>query len=366
MSRFINKNEGFLYWVLMPSLLLVLSVFGVNFISRPVMTQPAPPAPPSCSVDQDCNDNPDINPNGCRLFICNSNICDIDSIGPGIDLSKQGCGVCGAGTCNNNGVCESPVENSADCPGDCLVVIGQSSIDLCALRLVVVGPIDRVGGTNGLQGLNPCNSLDRNFCCPQGCVGDPANTSLFDLDCVCCGDSLTNSQAGEQCDPSGASCTVPGDGAGTCDAQCQCAPNPPQCGNGIVEAGEQCEPPNTATCSATCQNIVNIPTCGDGVVDAGEDCDGATCTFTNTDGSVIPGVCQACVCIPECQSEGSGCGDDGSGGSGVCFSGTGGTGGGNSLIPFGVRESVLLQWLSAFMAPGLLFFGVKIRRRFKK
>ncbi len=28
------------------------------------------------------------------------------------------------------------------------------------------------------------------------------------------------------------------------------------CGNGLVEAGEQCEPPNTATCNATCQKIV--------------------------------------------------------------------------------------------------------------
>lgn len=31
------------------------------------------------------------------------------------------------------------------------------------------------------------------------------------------------------------------------------------CGNGIVDAGEQCEPPNTATCNATCQTIVPPP-----------------------------------------------------------------------------------------------------------
>ncbi len=35
--------------------------------------------------------------------------------------------------------------------------------------------------------------------------------------------------------------------------------SPAMCGNGTIEAGEQCEPPGTATCSATCQIIVAPP-----------------------------------------------------------------------------------------------------------
>jgi hypothetical protein len=38
-----------------------------------------------------------------------------------------------------------------------------------------------------------------------------------------------------------------------------CMPDP-VCGNGIVERGEECEPPNTPTCSATCQGGGTLPT----------------------------------------------------------------------------------------------------------
>lgn len=33
----------------------------------------------------------------------------------------------------------------------------------------------------------------------------------------------------------------------------------PACGNGVVEAGEECEPPSTATCDASCQSIACVP-----------------------------------------------------------------------------------------------------------
>ncbi len=43
----------------------------------------------------------------------------------------------------------------------------------------------------------------------------------------------------------------------------------PVCGNGTVEPGEDCEPPNTATCSDKCKNVI----CGDGVIAGNEQCD---------------------------------------------------------------------------------------------
>ena len=63
---------------------------------------------------------------------------------------------------------------------------------------------------------------------------------------------------GEQCDPP--------DGIG-CSSSCQRIPG---CGDGVLEAGESCDPPDGLTCSTTCQPI---PACGNGFIDPGEQCD---------------------------------------------------------------------------------------------
>src|SRR5262249_16848729 len=72
------------------------------------------------------------------------------------------------------------------------------------------------------------------------------------------------------------------------------------CGNGVVEAGEQCDPPNGTTCSATCQSVA-APTCGDGKVNApGEQCDppnvAATTYGAGCDAmcKTTPSLCAAC------------------------------------------------------------------------
>jgi hypothetical protein len=80
---------------------------------------------------------------------------------------------------------------------------------------------------------------------------------------------------GEECDPPNGT---------SCDKNCLSVPI---CGNGVVEAPvgpytpEQCDPPNGTTCSATCQNIPIV--CGNGIVQPGEQCDppnGTTCSAT--------------------------------------------------------------------------------------
>jgi cysteine-rich repeat protein len=111
-----------------------------------------------------------------------------------------------------------------------------------------------------------------------------------------------------------------------------CGTNPPNpvegsCGDGIVDPGEQCDPPDAASCSATCQ-IVN-PSCGDGILDAGEDCDDANtvggdgCRANCTDeecGDFIQDPQETCDdgnttptdgCSASCQDESAGesCGD---------------------------------------------------------
>ena len=84
-----------------------------------------------------------------------------------------------------------------------------------------------------------------------------------------CGNGVI--EPGETCDPPNGT---------TCSALCQTQTPPPVCGNGIIETGETCEPPNTATCDASCHTIVVAPVCGNGKIETGETCDppnGTTC-----------------------------------------------------------------------------------------
>jgi hypothetical protein len=98
------------------------------------------------------------------------------------------------------------------------------------------------------------------------------DSSTVNVTCVplSCGNGHLD--PGEQCDPPNGT---------TCDSNCL---QVPVCGNGVVETPvgpylpEQCDPPNGTTCSATCQNIAIV--CGNGIVQPGEDCDppnGTTC-----------------------------------------------------------------------------------------
>jgi cysteine-rich repeat protein len=81
-----------------------------------------------------------------------------------------------------------------------------------------------------------------------------------------CGDG--NVDAGEQCDDGN---NANGDG---CSATCQTEVPQPICGNSVIEAGEACDDGNTANgdgCSSTCQ--IEIPVCGNGFLESGEQCD---------------------------------------------------------------------------------------------
>lgn len=52
------------------------------------------------------------------------------------------------------------------------------------------------------------------------------------------------------------------------------------CGNGIVETGEECDDDNSVDTDA-CRNNCTLPYCGDGVVEIGEECDDANSVDTD-------------------------------------------------------------------------------------
>jgi hypothetical protein len=127
------------------------------------------------------------------------------------------------------------------------------------------------------------------------------------------------------------------------------------CGNGVVEPGEQCEPPNTPTCSATCQSIMQA-VCGDGIVTSPETCEPpntATCNATCTartpvcgDGFVTsPETCEppnTATCSATCQTVAppdpcATCQLAGSQAPKKCFN-TSAPGGGTSLANFGCNS----------------------------
>ena len=101
-----------------------------------------------------------------------------------------------------------------------------------------------------------------------------------------CGNGIV--EAGEQCDDGNSDF---GDG---CTPNCQLEA---YCGNGIVEAGEECDDGNNTSgdgCNVDC--YLEGPVCGNGIVEAGEECDDGN----NTSGD---------GCNVDCYLEGPVCGN---------------------------------------------------------
>ncbi|HRV18850.1 MAG TPA: hypothetical protein P5317_12675, partial [Myxococcota bacterium] len=147
-----------------------------------------------------------------------------------------------------------------------------------------------------------------------------------------CGNGVI--EAEEQCDGANLNeqtCVTKGFDGGTltCTADCKfdtsgCTDAPADCGNGVIDAGEQCDGANlneqtcesqgfdggTLSCTTTCQfNTTGCtklpPDCGNGEIDGDEQCDGTnlnsqSCETQGFDGGTLS-------CTAACQFDTTGC-----------------------------------------------------------
>jgi virginiamycin B lyase len=167
----------------------------------------------------------------------------------------------------------------------------QDDCDACSSRCrLVTGCGDGV-----VCGDEQCDDGNATACdgCSATCTPEPG---------LRCGDGVVSAACGEECDPPS---------PGTCDTQCR---RIPECGDGVVDPGEQCDDGNAADCDG-CSGRCTVETgCGDGVVCGDETCDdgntascdgcSAACSvevgFRCGDGVVDP------ACGEECDPPGSG------------------------------------------------------------
>jgi cysteine-rich repeat protein len=186
----------------------------------------------------------------------------------------QGCAVnapvcitspCGNGIIDLGEVCDDGDIDSGDgCSYDCL------SLEICGNGITDTAKGEQCddGGESPL-----CNTNCRFAFCGDGIVNLSSDevcdasgeSALCDTDCTLasCGDGLLNETSGELCDHTGES--------EQCNIDCSLS----ACGDGVFNAtsGEQCDDGgDSLNCNADC----TAPSCGDGYVNAvaGEQCDG--------------------------------------------------------------------------------------------
>lgn len=217
-------------------------------------------------VTDDLDDCPNT-PAGTTVDATGCPIAPADEDGDGVPDTDDDCPETPAGAAvDEHGCAASEVDSDndgvADVDDECPNTPANSVVDAAGC----VVDIDAVcgGATGSCLGARTAPGCEDTDCCTAVCTQDSfCCTDEWDTECVSaavllcddgggppiggggpvCGNGTV--EAGEDCDPA--------DGT-LCGANCRFI-----CGNGVVQGTEQCEPPNTATCDGQCRTIVNEP-----------------------------------------------------------------------------------------------------------
>jgi hypothetical protein len=246
--------------------------------------------PKSCDDSNPCTDDFCNSSTGGCFTIPNANPCDDGN--PCTDGERCQLRFCGAGSfntapcddgnaCTGNDHCQSGVCNGA--PISCDDHNPCTSDSCSRVSGCVHTPLDGIS----CQDDDPCTIDDR--CQAGACTGDPRN--CFDDD-PCTVDSCSSAGGAFLCVHQDCN-TVPN---GSCPAQCR----PAFCGNGRIDPGETCDPPDATPQPGRPGQVRCRPdctSCGDAIT---QPTDGETCD----DGSLVSG-CNphhAAVPLDPCQN----------------------------------------------------------------
>jgi fibro-slime domain-containing protein len=241
---------------------------------------------------------------------------------------------CGDGAINPGEVCDDGNTVDGDgCSGDCTAqALGYACTpgvkcvltSICGNKRVEPGESCDDGNTTAGDGCSTLCALEAGFVCPF-----PGSACMK---AARCGDGTVNINLGEVCDDGN---VAEGDGcSGDCrikGAGCVCVPGQKcscpevRCGNGTIEGMEKCDDGNANSndgCSSTCQiekgyacplrGVPCVPMCGDGMVIAGEQCDPAV-KIVNMEKACAPNCRWAagwsCTGSPSTECHATRCGD---------------------------------------------------------
>ena len=229
-----------------------------------------------------CDDGNRLVGDGCNASchietVCGNHITELgEDCDDGNHVNGDGCNalckvenVCGNDLAEGSEVCDGV--DSGTCPVIASVQIECTNEPVAAPNLCVCA---NYCGDSAIGGLEECDAgLDGSASC-RGAMpssGDPCSS-------VRCGDGIVD--AGEECDDGN---TNPTDG---CTNDCHVLAI---CGDGTLEGSEECDDHNNVSgdgCSSACKDEATV--CGDGVVDFDEQCDdGNTSAGDGCDGSCL-------------------------------------------------------------------------------